>query len=133
MYSQSMTGIDERSLAAAELEVAECFDDYEQALVANDIDAMDRWFWDDPGVVRFGIAEIQYGADAVRTWRKDATPVPVSRTITGRTVRAFSPELVTVDITFVNGEGPPTGRQSQLWIRVDGSWRIARAHVSMID
>ena len=43
-----------------------CFEAYEQALLANDVDAMDTWFWDDPAVVRFGIAECQYGPDGDR-------------------------------------------------------------------
>ena len=46
-------------------DVRRCFFEYEAALVAQDHDALDGWFWDDRRVVRFGIAEIQYGAAAV--------------------------------------------------------------------
>ncbi len=36
-----------------------------------------------------------------------------------------------MDLTFVNGDDPTVGRQSQVWVRTDGVWRIKRAHVSM--
>lgn len=118
--------------AQAEAEVSALFDAYERALVANDVPAMDAVFWDDPRVVRYGIAEIQEGAEAIRAWRRAATPVPANRTITSRHVLALSPDVVCVDITFVNGDAPGTGRQSQVWHRRAEGWRIVRAHVSMI-
>ncbi len=116
----------------SETTVAECFADYEAALVANDIDRMDSWFLDDPAVIRFGIAEIQFGAEAVRAWRRDATPVPSTRRLTTEQVAELGPGVVAVDVTFVNGEAPGTGRQSQTWVETPGGWRIVRAHVSMI-
>ncbi len=118
--------------ATAETEVSALFDAYERALVANDVAAMDAVFWDDPRVVRYGIAEIQEGAEAVRTWRRSAAPVPTDRTLTSRHVLALSPDVVCVDVTFVNGTAPGTGRQSQVWRRFPEGWRIVRAHVSMI-
>lgn len=118
--------------AAAAAEVSALFDAYERALVANDVEAMDGAFWDDPRVVRYGIAEIQEGAAAIRAWRRAATPVPATRRITSRHVLALSADVVCVDVTFVNGEAPGTGRQSQVWHRRPEGWRIVRAHVSMI-
>ena len=50
---------EDASEQAAVVEVRACFDAYEQALSANDVDAMDGWFWPDPSVVRFGIADRQ--------------------------------------------------------------------------
>ncbi len=47
-------------------------------------------------------------------------------------VQAFGPNVVTVDVTFRNGDAPGTGRQSQLWVRMPDGWKIVRAHVSMI-
>lgn len=113
-------------------EVTALFEQYERDLVANEVDAMDAVFWDDPRVVRYGIAEVQVGMDAIRTWRRTATPVPTTRRITSRHVLALAPDVVAVDITFVNGDAPGTGRQSQTWRRIDGAWRIVRAHVSII-
>ena len=116
----------------ASAEVAALFDAYEEALVANDVEAMDAAFWDDPRVVRFGIAEVQVGIEAIRQWRRTANPVPKDRRITSRHVLVLALDVVAVDITFRNGDAPGLGRQSQTWQRIDGTWRIVRAHVSMI-
>jgi hypothetical protein len=117
---------------AAAAEVTVLFEAYERALLANDVDAMDAVFWDDPRVVRFGIGEVQVGSEAIRAWRRSAVPVPASRRIVSRHVLALAPDVVSVDVTFVNGDAPGVGRQSQTWRRFDGGWRIVRAHVSMI-
>jgi hypothetical protein len=113
-------------------EVTELYEQYERDLLHNRVDAMDAVFWDDGAVVRFGINELQFGIESIRTWRRDAHPVPQSRRITRREILALSDDVVTVDVTFVNGEAPGVGRQSQVWCRVDDGWRIVRAHVSMI-
>jgi hypothetical protein len=58
--------------------------------------------------------------------------VPEDRRVTSRHVLVLAPDVVAVDITFCNGDAPGIGRQSQTWRRIDGTWRIVRAHVSMI-
>ena len=55
--------------AEAVADVTALFETYERALLANDVEAMDAVFWNDPRVVRFGIAEVQVGIEAIRTWR----------------------------------------------------------------
>ena len=112
-------------------EVTEAFEAYERALVANDVGAMDAQFWNDPRVVRFGIAEMQHGYDEVAAWRATATPVPVTRCHERVTVTAFGPDLAVVALEFRNGSDAAIGRQSQVWIRADGAWRVSHAHVSM--
>jgi hypothetical protein len=112
-------------------EVRAAFDEYELALVANDVAAMNAWFWNDERVVRYGIAEEQYGGAAVATWREDATAVPADRQLTRVRVTVFGDDVAAVDCEFRNGDDTAIGRQSQTWIRVDDAWRIARAHVSM--
>ena len=102
--------------------------------MANDVDAMDAAFLDDDRTLRYGIAEVQEGAAAIRAWRRAAVPVPPTRRITSRHVVALAADVVAVDITFVNGDhDPQVGRQSQTWVRVADGWRIVRAHVSRID
>jgi hypothetical protein len=118
--------------AGAEHEVTEAFEAYEAALLANDVAAMDGAFWADERVVRYGIGEVQVGIDAIRAWRATTAPVPPTRRLTSRHVLALGPDVVAVDVTFVNGDEPGTGRQSQTWVRRPEGWRIARAHVSMI-
>ena len=116
-----------------EREVAELFDAYEAALIANDVDTMNAMFWNDRRVLRFGIADMQEGFAELVEWRRHARPVSPRRTITARHVVSLAPGVVAVDITFHNGEAHELGRQSQTWVRTADGWRIARAHVSVID
>lgn len=123
---------DADELHVAEREVTAAFEVYERALIANDLDVLDGWFWHDRRVLRFGIADAQVGFDDVRAWRAAATPVPSSRRITGRHVLALDPDVVCVDITFESAVQTGIGRQSQVWHRRPEGWRIVRAHVSVI-
>lgn len=115
-----------------EVEVAALSDEYERHLLAHDIDAMDAVFWDSPEVLRFGVAEMQVGFDAVRAWRRSAVPVPSNRRTVSRHVLELAPGVVAVDLVFRNGDEPKLGRQSQTWVRRPEGWRIVRAHVSVI-
>ena len=122
----------ERDLSADETTVSALSDAYEAALVRNDLDAMNADFWVSPDVVRFGVADMQFGYDDVVAWRAGATPVNLTRRTLTKTVLEVAPGVVAVDITFRNGDDPVIGRQSQTWARHTEGWRIVRAHVSMI-
>lgn len=114
-------------------EVRQCFDEYEAALVAQDHAALDAWFWDDPRVVRFGIREIQYGARAVAEWRRISPHVGDDRALRNLQVLPLSDDAAIVTTEFTNDDSAALGRQSQVWARIDGRWRIAHAHVSSVD
>jgi len=118
--------------AQDEVTVAELSDRYEAALMANDVDAVNGYFWRDDRVLRFGIADAQRGYDELVEWRTTAAPVSPSRVILSRDVTALAPGVVAVDIQFRDGDAPFTGRQTQTWVRLADGWRIARAHVSII-
>lgn len=121
------------SLTAAETEVRALFEAYEDALMRNDVSAMDAAFWDSPEVVRYGVAEVQYGIDAVKRWRAKATPVPPGRAREETRVTALSPDCVLVATVFrYPGLPGQLGRQSQTWARLPEGWRIVHAHVSSI-
>jgi hypothetical protein len=112
-------------------EVARWSDVYEDALRRNDVAMLDELFWDDPTVVRFGIADWQRGHDAVAGWRATAPAVSPHRVISARHVVALAPGVVAVDLLFID-DVATTGRQSQTWLRTGAGWRIARAHVSVV-
>jgi hypothetical protein len=114
-------------------DVRQCFLDYEAALVAQDHAALDAWFWDDPRVVRFGIAEIQYGARAVAEWRRRSPHVGDDRKLRNVQVLPLGADLAVVTTEFVRDDGVLLGRQTQVWARVERQWRIAHAHVSIVD
>lgn len=113
-------------------EVMSAFAAYEGALVDNDVAALNDWFWPDPSVVRFGIADAQNGYDEIVAWRAQAAPVPSGRTLSGTAVVPLGPTAAVVTTTFTYPGRATVGRQSQVWLRTDEGWRIASAHVSEV-
>lgn len=103
---------------------------YDTALLANDADALDRWFLPGPLPVRFGIAEEQYGAEDISRYRHS----PGVRVRRGPLARY---EIVTIgtDAAVVSAQfddGPDAvGRQTQTWVRTAGGWRVLNGHVSI--
>jgi hypothetical protein len=114
-------------------EVARAFARYEAALVAQDNAELDRWFWDDARVVRYGINELQYGHAAIAAWRPRSPHVGDDRTLRNTVVTALGPDHAIVATEFFRPGAAGLGRQSQTWARVDGSWKIVHAHVSVVD
>ncbi len=43
-------------------EVTDAFVDYERALLVNEMETLDDYFWDSEHTVRYGVAENLYGA-----------------------------------------------------------------------
>ncbi|MEX3634006.1 oxalurate catabolism protein HpxZ [Paraburkholderia sp. BR14320] len=120
-------------------QVAAAFEAYERALVDNDVETMNALFWDAPVTVRYGIAEIQHGGDAIRRWRQTCVPVPRSRRLHRTVVTTFGGDYATVSTEFTSDTTPSTGRQMQTWARLNeandrfGGWMIVAAHVSLIE
>ena len=114
-------------------EVIAVFDCYETALIANDVAVLDELFWDSAYTVRYGIAEILYGAAAIRAWRQAFVPSgSMARCLRHRVVTTFGQQFATVDVEFLR-DGQPVGRQSQTWVRFGVGWRVTSAHVSMLQ
>jgi hypothetical protein len=120
-------------------EVTSAFEEYERALVANDLDTMNALFWDAPETVRYGIAEVQHGGEAIRAWRAATAPVPPSRRLHRTVVSTFGTDHATVSTEFTSDATPLLGRQMQTWARLGEAsqsphkgWKIVAAHVSLI-
>ncbi len=108
------------------------FDQYEAALVQNNVSVLDKFFWDNPKTVRYGIAENLYGGKAIRAYRMACAPVPPGRYITHKKIMSFGRDfgIISVEFTSPNSEQP--GRQMQTWVRFPEGWQIVAAHVSVI-
>ncbi|HEY1282273.1 MAG TPA: oxalurate catabolism protein HpxZ [Acidimicrobiales bacterium] len=115
------------------VEVQAVFDAYEAALIANDVDALDAFFWDSPEVVRFGVADRQHGHDEIAAFRRHAPSAPPPRTLENTVVTTFGSDTAVVTTEFRSEGHPGVGRQSQIWVRIDGGWRVVSAHVSIVD
>lgn len=104
---------------------------YEAALAANDVQALDAAFWDDPRVVRLGISESLYGAEAVTAYRRSCPP-PRPRTLCRTLITTFGRDVGTAVVEYREPGATATGRQSQTWVRRPEGWRIVAAHVSLL-
>jgi Protein of unknown function (DUF3225) len=111
-------------------EVAACFEAYDAALLANDVTALDGWFWESDDAVRYGVAEELYGHKAIAAHRRSSAGVVARGLFTRRSISTFGSDAATVCAEFDAGGGG-TGRQTQTWIRMPDGWRIVCAHVSV--
>lgn len=112
-------------------EVTAQFEAYERALVANDVEALDRFFWASEDVIRFGTHENLYGARAIARYRRTVPPGRWVRTLMNTIIVTFGDNAASVSTEFTQAGGV-AGRQSQMWMRMEEGWRIVSAHVSLI-
>src|SRR4051794_19621650 len=96
-------------------EVTAAFEDYERALVDNDVDRILGFFAAD--AVRFGIADQQAGLEEQARWRRAQAPLPPGRTLKDTTVLSYGESCAVVTTLFGYPGGDTVGRQSQTWVR----------------
>jgi len=112
-------------------EVTAAFMRYEQALLEGDGATLTALFVDSPLTVRYGINQLHYGFEAIATYRKSQKPH--QRTLDGLVITTYGCEAATASTLFRRPELPgQIGRQMQTWIKQDGQWRVAAAHVSVM-
>lgn len=114
----------------AEVEVA--FRDYEQALVNNDLAALDRHFWHSELTVRFGALENLYGIEALRKFRSERDASKLARSLRETRITTFGEGMAVATTEFQRAE-QPSGRQTQVWVRMPEGWRIVSAHISLLE
>jgi hypothetical protein len=111
-------------------DVAAAFETYERALVENDTATLNKLFWNDPRVLRLGVAENLFGHEAIAAFRAARPAGAAARTITAVRITSFGRECAHTCVEFErNGQ---RGRQTQTWLRLPEGWRIVAAHVSQI-
>ena len=115
-------------------EVTALFDRYEAALVGNDVETLDALFWNSARVIRYGGAEILYGAEEIRAFRAARPSAGLARSLSRTTITTFGQDFATASTLF-HRDGAPgkVGRQMQTWARLPEGWRVVAAHVSVID
>ncbi len=115
-------------------EVRDAFARYEAALVSNDIAVLDELFLDDASTIRYGGAENLYGIDEIRAFRTGRSPVGLQRTLERTSITTYGDACGVAATLFYRDSAPgKVGRQMQTWIRTETGWRVAAAHVSIID
>lgn len=124
----AMTVDDPRLVA----EVTAIFQAYEKALLENDGDTLDDMFLHSASTIRYGVTEVQHGIDEVRKFR--AVQKPFERTLSNTVITTYGRDVAIASTLFHRPDFPGrTGRQMQTWIRTDDGWKVAAAHVSMMD
>jgi len=115
-------------------EVQTVFDEYERALVTNDVAGLDALFWDDAHTIRYGGGENLYGIEAIRAFRSARSPIGLERSLEGTVITTYGRDMATAATLFRRATAPGRiGRQMQTWIRTPKGWKVVAAHVSLID
>ena len=113
-------------------DITAVFFDYEAALMRNDVQALNRYFWADPAVTRYGIADKQLGHEALAAYRQGVPAPSFTRSLHEVRITTVGDDFATAMCEFVRSDTPLRGFQTQTWVRMAGGWRIISAHVSMI-
>jgi Asp-tRNA(Asn)/Glu-tRNA(Gln) amidotransferase A subunit family amidase len=109
--------------------VLAAFWEYERALMANDLPALDRLFAPGPETLRGDASGILVGHDTISAFRQGRGGAP-ARDILHVEVRQITDDAALV-IAITAPRTGGRGQQSQLWRRIDGARRVTEAHVSL--
>lgn len=113
-------------------EVEAIFAAYELALLKNDNETLARMFVDRPDTVRYGLNDVQHGYGELLAFR--ATQSPFDRMLDRTVITSYGTDCATAQTEFVRDDTPGRiGRQTQVWVRTEAGWKVAAAHVSMMD
>jgi hypothetical protein len=114
-------------------EVRAAFERYEQALVSNDVAALDAVFRDDPRTIRYGGGENLYGYGEIKAFRAGRSPAGLARTLLKTVITTYGRDFAIASTLFQRASAPgKIGRQMQTWVRFADGWRVVAAHVSVI-
>jgi hypothetical protein len=115
-------------------EVTAAFEAYEKALVSNDVATLDELFRKDSRTIRYGGMEILYGYNEIAAFRAARSPVGLTRTLSKTVISTYGRDHAVASTLYHRPSQPgKIGRQMQTWVRFPEGWRVAAAHVSVID
>jgi hypothetical protein len=121
------------NIPAVKAEMEAEFARYEKALVSNDVETLEALFWDCGSTIRYGVGENLYGMNAIRAFRQARSPVGLARRLEQTVITTFGTDFATASTLFVrDAAAGKIGRQMQSWVRMEGSWKVVAAHVSII-
>jgi hypothetical protein len=110
--------------------VRDAFDGYNAALDNNDVAALNRFFWESPHTVRFGIGENLFGHAEIAKFRSGKWTPGQPRRLVELAVTALGDDFAVTSAVFHREGDAAVSRQSQTWARFPEGWRIVAAHVS---
>ena len=113
-------------------EITKIFHEYEHALMTNEVEKLNQYFWQDERVTRYGIGDRQCGIKELVAYRQSIPAPDFTRTLENLRVITFDQSTAICQVEFVRSDTTLRGFQTQTWLKIDGIWRIVSAHVSMI-
>ena len=113
-------------------EVSAVFEEYEQALVNNNVEVLDALFHNHPQTLRYGATENLYGYEAIRAFRAGRPSQGLARERMNIVITTYGRDFATANTEFHRVGSERTGRQSQTWVRTADGWRVVAAHVSLL-
>jgi len=124
----------ENDLGDVIAEVKTEFERYEQALVSNDVVALNKLFHNDPRTIRYGGSENLYGYSEIAAFRAARSPLGLARALSRTVISSYGRDCAVASTLYHRANAPgKVGRQMQTWVRFTHGWRVVAAHVSMID
>ncbi|WP_346914954.1 oxalurate catabolism protein HpxZ [uncultured Roseibium sp.] len=115
-------------------EVEKIFEEYETALVTNDVEVLDRLFLDAPTTIRYGGGENLYGYAEIAAFRSARPSSGLERSLDKTVITTYGADYATASTLFYRDNAPgKVGRQMQTWVRTPEGWKVVAAHVSVID
>ncbi|MBH0114943.1 oxalurate catabolism protein HpxZ [Novosphingobium sp. YJ-S2-02] len=111
-------------------EVTAAFNEYERALMEDDIAAMDKLFHEAETTNRYGVGEVLYGIEEIRAFRKGRGGSP-QRKLGRVSIVTYGDAFATADAEFFREGSERRGRQTQSWVRFPDGWKVVSAHVSL--
>ena len=113
-------------------EVRAAFDRYEDALVHNKVEVLDKLFWNSPHTLRYGATENLYGYEEIADFRAGRPLQGLMRELLRVEITTYGRDFATANCEFRREGSTRTGRQSQTWMRTAPGWRVVAAHVSLL-
>lgn len=116
-------------MAPALQAVRQAFWAYETALMADDVDELDRWFLDASHTLRADAQGVLVGAAAIAAYRRSRSGGAPPRLIDRLHVTQVATGCVVAVAELRRADGG-RGTQTQVWVETPDGWRVASAHVS---
>lgn len=116
-------------------ELQALYPQYEEALASNNVEVLTQMFWASPLAIRFGAGENLFGMDEIEAFRKSRPATNLARRTMRLEIVTFGEDFGSVTLEFERDAASGAvvrGRQSQVWVRFEGGWRIVSAHVSIL-
>jgi len=83
-------------------EVTAVFEQYEKALVNNNVTVLDQLFWQSSHTIRYGANENLYGYEAIAQFRAGRSPVGLDRRLSKTVITTYGRDLATANTEFVD-------------------------------